>query len=82
MKKSSDGAPGAQSLFLNNTEHSASLAKSLVRSGLISAYYNQGLGIKKTMPVSSVQALFKTSESVGKYKAVGHLQKSLFSCTF
>ncbi|XP_030258753.1 ran-binding protein 3b isoform X5 [Sparus aurata] len=29
VKKSSDGAPGAQSLFLNNTEHSASLAKSL-----------------------------------------------------
>uniref|UniRef100_A0A671YWS2 Ran-binding protein 3 n=1 Tax=Sparus aurata TaxID=8175 RepID=A0A671YWS2_SPAAU len=70
VKKSSDGAPGAQSLFLNNTEHSASLAKSLVRSGLISAYYNQGLGIKKTMPVSSVQALFKTPESVGKYKAL------------
>ncbi|XP_028283946.1 ran-binding protein 3b isoform X2 [Parambassis ranga] len=29
VKKSSDGAPGSQSLFLNNTEHSATLAKSL-----------------------------------------------------
>ncbi|XP_051232961.1 ran-binding protein 3b isoform X6 [Dicentrarchus labrax] len=30
VKKSSDGAPGTQSLFLNNTEHSATLAKSLL----------------------------------------------------
>ncbi|XP_040000346.1 ran-binding protein 3b isoform X2 [Xiphias gladius] len=29
VKKSSDGAPVTQSLFLNNTEHSANLAKSL-----------------------------------------------------
>ncbi|TMS09471.1 Ran-binding protein 3 [Larimichthys crocea] len=33
VKKSSDGTPGAQSLFLNNTEHSATMGKSLVRSG-------------------------------------------------
>lgn len=31
VKKSSDETPGAQSLFLNNTEHSTPLAKSLVR---------------------------------------------------
>ena len=31
MKKSSDGAHGTQSLFLNNTEHLASSANSLVR---------------------------------------------------
>ncbi|XP_042284856.1 ran-binding protein 3b isoform X4 [Thunnus albacares] len=30
VKKSSDGAPVTQSLFLNNTEHSATLAKSLL----------------------------------------------------
>ncbi|KAE8290646.1 Ran-binding protein 3 [Larimichthys crocea] len=29
VKKSSDGTPGAQSLFLNNTEHSATMGKSL-----------------------------------------------------
>jgi len=35
VKKSSDGSPVTQSLFLNNKEHSAMLNKSLVRSGLI-----------------------------------------------
>lgn len=46
VKKSSDELLATQSLFLNNKEHSATLAKSLVRGGWIS---NQAEALKKAV---------------------------------
>lgn len=81
VKKSSDGAPVTQSLFLNNTEHSATLAKSLVRSGCSSVCYSQGLGIKKKNTASQFRTDFvKLSESGVNFRYFTEELKS--SCFF
>lgn len=46
VKKSSDGPAGAQSLFLNNTEHSATPAKSQVRGQISSCFLIKGLVLR------------------------------------
>uniref|UniRef100_A0A672HHD4 Ran-binding protein 3 n=1 Tax=Salarias fasciatus TaxID=181472 RepID=A0A672HHD4_SALFA len=48
VKKSSDGAPSTQSLFLNNTEHSA---KSQVRRPRLSAQMEESRLISQSLPV-------------------------------
>lgn len=51
VKKSSDETPGAQSLFLNNTEHSTALAKSLVRGGLLVFHTCQSVRSVQCKPI-------------------------------
>lgn len=51
VKKSSDETTGAQSLFLNNTEHSTALAKSLVRGGLFVFNTRQSVSPLKFQPI-------------------------------
>lgn len=51
MKKSSDETPGAQSLFLNNTEHSAALAKSQVTEGLCVFNIRHSVHLVKLKPM-------------------------------